>query len=694
MQILKTIRDELLAEAKKSPEMLQDIAGLERYVSESYSSRVFIELLQNSDDAGATDLTFMLGDGWLAVANNGREFSLGDFRSLCRSASSNKVRGSGIGYRGIGFKSVVGITEQIHMYSGELEASFSRKLTSEEIGFDIPVPLIRIPHSLQLDRNSSAGIAARQLINEGSNTVFILEGLNRGHVIEEFNRFDSDYLIFLKSIEIVNMVHATTEQYSSRRRPTQDSTIAIETRSGTRAEEWRIHQNSGISIAFSIIDDRYVALRPDQSVVHAFLPTQEQCGFNFRVNGDFSTDPSRTRVVLDETSDGLISSLADFITKLIEDNLLSETSYTSKSILECLAPNVDETVLQLQRRSFRSELVGAVRERLQAIRNRVFLTPAWLGSSEANNLKVADNSLVLSQSSQTDADAAVRISRFAGCEVITTRDLLYAATEGKLTVSGRVDLIAHFAQSIVLNNVSAEDFFQAKIWESHAGPMSIPEMIAGQHSLSRGFEELLSERGVEIRALSRRLSTLEKNIFSDHIADVPGSELTIISNPVTQHERFTDEPPANGAALVDQPLPKWTRSKARIGTASNASQWRSAELTVLELFSSLGYVALDHSRQNLGYDIIATVEAETLYVEVKSISYPGQPFSLTPNEDSFARDSHATYIVALVYRAKGSTQIQLISDPRNTLEFVKQCRQWAWECNEYNFAPDYELNQS
>ena len=54
MMNIDELRQNLLAEAKDSPMLFSDLAGLEEYVSESYNCRSFIELLQNADDAGAT----------------------------------------------------------------------------------------------------------------------------------------------------------------------------------------------------------------------------------------------------------------------------------------------------------------------------------------------------------------------------------------------------------------------------------------------------------------------------------------------------------------------------------------------------------------------------------------------------------------------------------------------------------------
>ena len=48
------IYSKLLEEAKRSPLLLSDLAGLEEYIAESYNNRSFIELLQNADDAGSS----------------------------------------------------------------------------------------------------------------------------------------------------------------------------------------------------------------------------------------------------------------------------------------------------------------------------------------------------------------------------------------------------------------------------------------------------------------------------------------------------------------------------------------------------------------------------------------------------------------------------------------------------------------
>lgn len=56
MEIVEKIHDIFLEEAKKSPILMSDLASMERYISESYTGRSLIELLQNADDACASKL--------------------------------------------------------------------------------------------------------------------------------------------------------------------------------------------------------------------------------------------------------------------------------------------------------------------------------------------------------------------------------------------------------------------------------------------------------------------------------------------------------------------------------------------------------------------------------------------------------------------------------------------------------------
>lgn len=83
MEIVEKIHDIFLEEAKKSPILMSDLASMERYISESYTGRSLIELLQNADDACASKLIIKeIRKQVYLVANNGRTFDERDLEAL------------------------------------------------------------------------------------------------------------------------------------------------------------------------------------------------------------------------------------------------------------------------------------------------------------------------------------------------------------------------------------------------------------------------------------------------------------------------------------------------------------------------------------------------------------------------------------------------------------------------------------
>ena len=66
---------------------------------------VVSELLQNADDAGATDASVEISNGEFIFSHNGEDFTEEQFTALCRFGFSNKRTLHTIGFRGVGFKS-------------------------------------------------------------------------------------------------------------------------------------------------------------------------------------------------------------------------------------------------------------------------------------------------------------------------------------------------------------------------------------------------------------------------------------------------------------------------------------------------------------------------------------------------------------------------------------------------------------
>lgn len=223
--MFECIREKLLSEAKLSPQLLSDLAGLESYVAESYDSRSFIELLQNADDAKSTSFLVKRIEQFLIVANNGNPFSLEDVEAICRSAASNKSRGSSIGYRGIGFKSVVGIANEVHIISEGLKLTFSRELTAHEIPAADKVPLIRIPHQIKKEVLNDIEKEVLSLKNEGYITFFVFSDLTVNSIEHEFDNFDPLSMLFLRNINKLQLQGSQEECFYIRKKRTDQRIV-------------------------------------------------------------------------------------------------------------------------------------------------------------------------------------------------------------------------------------------------------------------------------------------------------------------------------------------------------------------------------------------------------------------------------------------------------------------------------------
>ncbi len=141
----------------ESADMLEkpSMRGIKNSVVEKYSDQAhFIyELLQNADDAGATNARFILEPDRLIFAHDGtRHFSvsnpvdedrdsqdgtLGDINAITSIANSNKTEAS-IGKFGVGFKAVFQYTSTPHIYDPEFRFRIDRFIVPTLLEEDFP----------------------------------------------------------------------------------------------------------------------------------------------------------------------------------------------------------------------------------------------------------------------------------------------------------------------------------------------------------------------------------------------------------------------------------------------------------------------------------------------------------------------------------------------------------------------------
>lgn len=184
---------------RKELSTYESLKNLGEVIGTEYGDRVLFELIQNAHDAheigedGAITIRFVKisdTEGYLYVANRGRGFKERDVNAIMNLATSGKEIGEGIGNKGLGFRSIEAITDDVRIYSrsqeratksfdgfcfrfsqpGEIRDIVLSELLDQEVREDeadrisqtiprylVPQPLDEIPP--EVERFASAGFA-------------------------------------------------------------------------------------------------------------------------------------------------------------------------------------------------------------------------------------------------------------------------------------------------------------------------------------------------------------------------------------------------------------------------------------------------------------------------------------------------------------------------------------------------------
>ncbi len=669
--MLEEVRRPLLEEARRSPSLLSDLAGLEQYVAESYDARSFVELLQNADDAGASRFAVRREGDFLLVANDGRPFTRTDFEGLCRSAASSKQRGTSIGYRGIGFKSVVGFAETVYVFSGALEASFSRERTADEVPGASRVPLVRIPHPVEAqDRAQLAGVLDEMAVH-GYSTVFAFKDLIATGIEAEFAAFDPTSMLFLRHIRQVELRAAVEEVVTARRESLDAQTRSILLATSSGATSWRVIERDGVALAFAEKEGTVERLEEREATVHAFLPTHELTGLAVKMNGDISTDPSRTRVIIDERTVAGIEDAARLVVELVLDALDGDRATDGKGVIASLVPFQDPRMAAFQKKSFKVELLSAMQRLASGRFEDLKYRPMWLNAADFEHLATASQLRFVPRDLES-AEGLPAFLRFMGAREATLEDLKPGLKAGTPSPVGAAEVISHIVKLHATKQLDAEEVDgEWRLWPLDGKQATLDEARRVAKPLDRSFTDMVSERvgvGSELRRLVAGLSD-------------PATAARMIPDQDTSSVQPLPASADDGTQTPDVPPKKPHRLSLK--------KWRGAEQQVLSLLELQGWRVKDVSRQNVGYDIEGvTPEGEKALIEVKAIEHPGQPFTITSNEEATARQEGDAYRLAIVRQAGANLEVAFVRDPANRLELTRQCRQWVWECSSYDYKPE------
>ncbi len=356
--IVGTIVQQNLDVYRASPSRLQEDVSQEAQVASDYRGRLVYELLQNADDAmessesNADRVVFLITDDAFWMANSGRPLTDADVQGLCGLGASSKVDPAGtkrasIGHKGLGFKSVLEITDAPAIYSrthsfrlGEREARPHVEALWDELDSTPPpaVPAMRFPSVIGEEDDEDRWPALR---DSGLNAAF--QFLLREEFASDQREGLTALLLGLPLTTVLFLKHLESVEVRVDREGRSEHRVWKISRTIQRDGEWvpvpglgdsglyrvTVSSSAGESAAFYIAHDAKVPIGPNREGLsgpawqgvdltevsiavlendpddgmpmewrrfHVFLPTEERCPYPMLVNGAFSTDLSRQHI--------------------------------------------------------------------------------------------------------------------------------------------------------------------------------------------------------------------------------------------------------------------------------------------------------------------------------------------------------------------------------------------------------------
>lgn len=187
----------------------------ENEIINGYNGRQILELLQNCDDQGSTEVLIKLEQesNTITICNNGIPFSERGYKSLFMPFRSSKIsKKDYIGNKGLGFRSIINWSEQVEILSNDISLIYSqenrraffysnfdqqtRKNILEEEGLNenaVPVPFLGIP--MIKTAPSASDYVTSIVIKYHSRFI--------KNILFQIKQITPETLFFLKSLQVI-----------------------------------------------------------------------------------------------------------------------------------------------------------------------------------------------------------------------------------------------------------------------------------------------------------------------------------------------------------------------------------------------------------------------------------------------------------------------------------------------------------
>lgn len=327
---------------EKQPNFLRDQAGLEEQIKEGgYQHRQIIELLQNSTDSisrsngRGSRIEIRLTEGCLYFADDGIALTVDGATSLMHAHLSSKQETDEIGHFGLGFKSLLAVSDVVDFFSKSASLRFDKEWSEGQIAKRLPqieldrLPWMRLVNLVDVRKEAWDDNLLRELCAWATTVVRVKldEEGNFRNVQRQLDTIPYEIMLLKDHIDRID-VHDVRSRKSWSHSVSIDDDVSI-LRSGDTVYRWKVFKEQTDTdeddIRWAVPIDRLDERDYDSkySKFWCYFPTQVPCPVLGIINAGWRLGPDRSNLLgndfnlENEFNDELIQRAA----QLIADNL-------------------------------------------------------------------------------------------------------------------------------------------------------------------------------------------------------------------------------------------------------------------------------------------------------------------------------------------------------------------------------------
>lgn len=306
-------RDSKIKQFVEDPRILEHFLRSDITDADDYAGREILELLQNAIDPKGDNkkIRIQLRGNILTFSNTGEPFDVKGIQSLMISHTSEKIKdSSNIGYKGVGFRSVLNLTNNIEIHSGEINVRFSEfdaKSFASKNGLD-ELPMMMVPVEIDSFEDNRFD----------TNIVIRIKDDNQLHRIKnQICDLNSDTFLFLKDtfkyLEIE--IDGHEDKYRRSREDLGDGearvNVELNDEKRTLREFYKDLQYDDKDCRIAIIYDPDSDI--DDNKLYSYFETDIDFPTKWRVHGTFDLSDNRNYLIKNDKNKFLLQEIVDLI---------------------------------------------------------------------------------------------------------------------------------------------------------------------------------------------------------------------------------------------------------------------------------------------------------------------------------------------------------------------------------------------